>query len=141
MTKEFIEKIQQAQVEAIKKGIKANTVLINDKIGYVKPFLLGRNSIFPPMICGLEVQITDELPECYDFLICENPVTERERLISDACKETARECLKILHSIGGCGATEDYSRGWDNAINEAYKEISDKYGVTAFEEEDENENV
>ena len=52
-------------------------------------------------------------------------------------KETARDCLKILHSIGGCDATDDYSRGWDNAINEAYKEISDKYGVTAFDEEDE----
>lgn len=52
-------------------------------------------------------------------------------------KETARDCLKILHSIGGCDATDDYSRGWDNAINEAYKEISDKYGVTAFEEDEE----
>lgn len=41
-------------------------------------------------------------------------------------KETAREILKILHDIGGCGA-----------IDEAYKEISDKYGVTAFDEEDE----
>ena len=52
-------------------------------------------------------------------------------------KQTAREVLKILHGIGGCDATDDYSRGWDNAINEAYKEISDKYGVTAFDEEDE----
>ena len=59
------------------------------------------------------------------------------RKVEEVRKETARECLKILHSIGGCDATDDYSRGWDNAINEAYKEISDKYGVTAFDEEDE----
>lgn len=52
-------------------------------------------------------------------------------------KDTARECLKILHSIGGCDATEEWSKGWDAAIDEAYKEISDKYGVTAFDEEDE----
>ena len=57
------------------------------------------------------------------------------RKAEEVRKETARECLKILHNIGGCDATEDYSRGWDNAINEAYKEIADKYGVTAFEEE------
>lgn len=25
-------------------------------------------------------------------------------------KKTARECLKILHSIGGCGATEEWSK-------------------------------
>lgn len=55
----------------------------------------------------------------------------------EALKETAREILKMLHDIGGCDATDDYSRGWDNAINEAYKTISDKYGVTAFDEEDE----
>lgn len=52
-------------------------------------------------------------------------------------KETAREILKILHGIGGCDATEEWSKGWDAAIDEAYKEISDKYGVTAFDEEDE----
>lgn len=50
-------------------------------------------------------------------------------------KATARECLKILHGIGGCDATEEWSKGWDAAIDEAYKEISDKYGVTAFDEE------
>lgn len=52
-------------------------------------------------------------------------------------KKTARECLKILHNIGGCDATEEWSKGFDAAIDEAYKEISDKYGVTAFDEEDE----
>lgn len=59
--------------------------------------------------------------------------------VKEALKETAREILKMLHDIGGCDATDDYSRGWDNAINEAYKTISDKYGVTAFDEEVRNE--
>lgn len=52
-------------------------------------------------------------------------------------KKTARECLKILHNIGGCDATDEWSKGFDAAIDEAYKEISDKYKVTAFDEEDE----
>lgn len=78
---------------------------------------------------------------CSDYVDAKAVYDAGYRKAEEVRKETARECLKILHSIGGCGATEDYSRGWDNAINEAYKEISDKYGVTAFEEEDENENV
>lgn len=57
--------------------------------------------------------------------------------VKEAVKETAREILKMLHGIGGCDATEEWSKGWDAAIDEAYKELSDKYGVTAFDEEDE----
>lgn len=90
---------------------------------------------------------------CYDYGDCENCkwgklIDKYERKIKrlksnvleskkEAEKETARDCLKILHSIGGCDATEEWSKGWDAAIDEAYKEISDKYGVTAFDEEDE----
>lgn len=59
------------------------------------------------------------------------------RKAEEVRKKTARECLKILHNIGGCDATEDYFKGWDKAIDEAYKEISDKYGVSAFEEDEE----
>ena len=57
------------------------------------------------------------------------------RKAEEVRKETARECLKILHNIGGCDATEEWSKGFDAAIDEAYKEIADKYGVTAFDEE------
>ena len=38
----------------------------------------------------------------------------------DAEKETAIECLKILHSIGGCDADDEYSRGFDAAIDTAF---------------------
>ena len=64
-------------------------------------------------------------------------VSEIADKIAEVKKETARECLKILHSIGGCGAEEEWAKGFDAAIDEAYKEISDKYGVTAFDEDDE----
>lgn len=129
--------IRQAESEALKNNIQANTVILNNKkFGKVKPFYTAQGAL-PPMICGLEINLSNELPEGYDFLIYESPIMERERLISDTRKETARECLKILHGIGGCDATEEWSKGFDAAIDEAYKEISDKYGVTAFDEEDE----
>ena len=59
------------------------------------------------------------------------------RKAEEVRKETARECLKILHNIGGCDATEEWAKGFDAAIDEAYKEIADKYGVTAFKEDEE----
>ena len=56
----------------------------------------------------------------------------RERL-EKAVGLTVKECLRILHNIGGCDATDDFSRGWDEAINTAFKEISEKYGVSEEE--------
>lgn len=44
---------------------------------------------------------------------------------------TVKECLRILHNIGGCDATDDFSQGWDEATNTAFKKISEKYGVSA----------
>lgn len=32
--------------------------------------------------------------------------------------------LSILHELGGCHATDSWSRGWDEAIDTAYDEIS-----------------
>lgn len=32
--------------------------------------------------------------------------------------------LKTLHELGGCDAKNEYTKGWDDAINTAYEEIS-----------------
>lgn len=35
------------------------------------------------------------------------------------------DVLQLLHNIGGCGAEKDsWSDGWDQAINEAYRQIT-----------------
>lgn len=39
------------------------------------------------------------------------------------------EILKILHDIGGCDAEDEFSRGWDKAIDTAYSEIQKRYSV------------
>lgn len=44
-------------------------------------------------------------------------------------KDTAREILQILHNIGGCDATDEWSKGYDAAIDTAYKEIAKRFGV------------
>lgn len=51
----------------------------------------------------------------------------------DAEKETAIECLKILHSIGGCDATEEWEKGFDAAIDTAFEEICNRFGIDTEE--------
>ena len=51
----------------------------------------------------------------------------------DAEKETAIECLKILHSIGGCDASDEWSRGFDAAIDTAFEEIRKRFGIDTEE--------
>ena len=51
----------------------------------------------------------------------------------DAEKETAIECLKILHGIGGCDATEEWEKGFDAAITTAFKEICNRFGIDTEE--------
>ena len=55
----------------------------------------------------------------------------------DAEKETAIECLKILHSIGGCDATEEWEKGFDAAIDTAFEEIRKRFGIETEEVLDE----
>ena len=33
------------------------------------------------------------------------------------------DVLRILNEIGGCGAKDDFTKGWDEAINGAYREV------------------
>ena len=51
----------------------------------------------------------------------------------DVEKETVIECLKILHSIGGCDATEEWGKGFDAAIDTAFKEICKRFGIDTEE--------
>lgn len=48
-------------------------------------------------------------------------------------KETAREILRILHNIGGCDATREWDKGFDAAIDTAYKAVKERYGVEVEE--------
>lgn len=60
-----------------------------------------------------------------------------EKQIDDICdgikRRTAIECLKILHGIGGCDADDEYSRGFDAAIDTAFEEIRNRFGIDTEE--------
>lgn len=72
--KEFIEKIEESQKLAIKEGIEANAIFINPNMVKVPQLYLTTNnpkSVIgsPPMICGLEIHVVDDLPDNYTFAI------------------------------------------------------------------------
>lgn len=102
-------------------GIKANTVLIDRTFAKVNgfSFAIGRDIFnLPPMICGLEVHVTDELPERYSFAVFEAPKTERERLVRKAGREATEKIIvdltAKLHQMLPCKALpvmEDMATG------------------------------
>ena len=100
--KSLVDMLAEAQAKALKEGIKANTVIIDEHFAKVNAFdfVVGRDIMhLPPMICGLEVQVSDELPDGYSFAVLEAPETERERLIRAAKSEAAREVLDAFEEI------------------------------------------
>lgn len=83
----IVRGIMEAQREALKEGIRANTVVISNRFAKIKSFAVGGwrgnkgTMTFPPMIAGLEAYFTDGLPEELAFAIMEKPgPTEIERL-------------------------------------------------------------
>lgn len=74
---DLISYIAEAKRRAMQEGIKANSIMINERLIKTKPFIRQLfNSVItqiPPMICGLEARITDELPDEYAFAVLESP--------------------------------------------------------------------
>lgn len=59
----------------------------------------------------------------------ERGVQETKYLCGQAVKDTAKEILQMLHDIGGCDATDEWSKGYDAAIDTAYEAVKKRYGV------------
>jgi hypothetical protein len=73
----FYELVKKAVAQAMNDGIKANSIVINEKMVKVPETWirtpLGAREL-PRMICGLNVYLTtDELPENYSFAVLEGP--------------------------------------------------------------------
>ena len=86
---DFIKGVREAVIEAEKHNIRANAVLINDKLLYSKLCQVHTvNDSFAsyvdaPMICGLRAFYSDELPEEMLFSVLESnnlPPTAQEKL-------------------------------------------------------------
>lgn len=114
--KSFAAAVFEAEKNALKEGIKANTVIIDEHFAKVNAFdfVFGRDVMsLPPMICGLEIKVSDELPEGYDFAVLEVPETERERLVRKTRAEVIDEFAEELKEY----LDDTYSTGEDVLID------------------------
>jgi predicted nucleic acid-binding protein len=116
-TKSLADMIAEAYMKALKEDIKANTVIIDEHFAKVNAFdfVWVRDVMhLPPMICGLEIQVSDELPDGYDFAVLEVPETERDRLVRKAKAEAAVEIFEEI---------EKYMMDSVDVTHTAYKTI------------------
>lgn len=79
--KTIIDLAMEATKEALKEGIKANSIIINQNMCKVSETWFrdgfGGAQCIPPMICGLHAYFTkDELPDGYSFAVLEGPEHE-----------------------------------------------------------------
>ena len=105
-TENIIELIIKARNEAIERGIRANSIKINEKLCYVKPFNLkfanadGSTSIemFKSMIIGLEIDV-EHLPADMDFIVYEADKTYNQKLKEQIERETLEYWIRYLYQL------------------------------------------
>ena len=107
--------IYDAWKESLKNNIRANTVMISKRLAKVNRFvhLFGTSyAEFPPLICGLEAYVTDELPEEFAFGVVEAPETQRELVFENGRK---------------AGYRQGYDEGYEQGVTELAERIKNYY--------------
>lgn len=118
----FITLLHKAKEEAIARGINANTIIIDEQLRYVKPFVFAEFPpvvIFPPMIMGMEIKVS-KLPAGADLTIYENPRREQKKIIDGIQKRTAE---KILNEFSRFSAiSSNFAKVWQSVYEEFFHE-------------------
>lgn len=101
----IIQGVIQAVHEAIKRDIKANAIVINDRLYFSKLFGDGAEV---PMICGLRAFYSDELPNDTLFAVVQAhnlPLTKDETIAElEAENEMLKKKLASIEAILEGGA-------------------------------------
>lgn len=115
---------QKAEIERLKKHIRAKEIA-DEHVRKMRGTDLRT-------IAEIQKKV-DELENIgchFNCPLIDFPDFECEKLIKErAVKDTAKEIQQMLHDLGGCDATDDWSKGWDKAIDTAYEAIEKCYGV------------
>lgn len=104
----LVDYIKKAQDSAFKNHIKANVVVLNKHLKYCREgySLLGERKFvgtdtathYPPMLFGLSMYLTDELPDEIAFGLFESenqPLTKIEEIKNQARKEFIEELKRM----------------------------------------------
>ena len=105
-TESLIDMIKRAHEEAIKRGIEANTIMIDNKLAYVKGFEFMEThrggfhhvSQYPLMILGMEVftgDLSREFPPGTGFVVTHRDTTTIDRIREEAKDELIKELKEM----------------------------------------------
>ena len=103
--------IYEAHKMALQNGIRANVIMLNERLAKTNGFVhhtFGGVMDIPPMICGLEAYVTDEIPEEFAFSMLEAPLTTRETIYGEG------------HKIG-------YAEGYDQGVRDFAERVKNYY--------------
>lgn len=100
----FISLVRKTQAEAMREGIKANSIVINENMVKVPEFgasIHGHGVLVPTMFCGLNVYLTkDELPEMYSFALVNGPESRLARFESIGMEpEELRKAAELYRRV------------------------------------------
>lgn len=123
--------VKEAYKQAIKEGIDANTVVLNKNFIKTNGFAFCISNHFwhdlPPMICGLEIRVTDDLPEKVDFALIKANMTEREKLVKQTVLDTVRTIRNRLKAEAfpedDCGLDCVYISDIEQVLNEVLEGV------------------
>ena len=97
----LVRQIYAAKAELFRRGIQANTVLLNQNLGIVMPFPFD-DGLTPCMICGLNAEVVTDLPVDYSFLVCRKETPPPSR--ADAIRRmTDAELATAMLRLAGIG--------------------------------------
>lgn len=104
----FYELVRAAYTEAMREGIKANTIVINENMVRIPSFIfrdpMGGAKITPIMYCGLNVHFTkDELPDNYSFALIDGSHNRLEQFESIGMEpEELKKAAELYRKIKEC---------------------------------------
>jgi hypothetical protein len=95
--KELLRSVQDCVDAAYRENIKANTIVINENMVKIKPFLAQSGFMVhpsPPMLCGLNVYFdSKDLPDGYSFAVLEGAPRRQNLDMSGAVEDIFEKTL------------------------------------------------
>lgn len=104
---DFIDLVMKSIKEAERRGIVADSIIINGNMVYV-PYVIDQH---PAMICGLNAFVTkDDLPDGYSFAVIES---HRERTNAERIRSMSDEELaKFIGHNSLCDQIQNDNGAW-----------------------------
>lgn len=121
ITTEFLKDVYEAQIEAIKRGIETNMLVISEKLGAVPEckVQIGDSSVavIRPMILGLEVKECHNLPDGVIFALTHEDKTDYEKMVESIIKNIiGKFAINVINALEEACTYDGHRFALDNNL-------------------------